>query len=40
MSSGRHTKSARVRFDDGATRRDLMEMYGVSESTIRRVLRR
>lgn len=31
---------ARRLFDSGTTRRELMEMYGVSESTIRRVLRR
>ena len=30
---------ARRLFASGATRRELMEMYGVSESTIRRVLR-
>lgn len=30
---------ARRLFANGTTRRDLMEMYGVSESTIRRVLR-
>ncbi|MFQ6485146.1 helix-turn-helix domain-containing protein [Brachybacterium epidermidis] len=31
---------ARRLFANGTTRRKLMEMYGVSESTIRRVLRR
>lgn len=31
---------ARRLFDGGSTRRELMEMYGVSESTIRRALRR
>lgn len=31
---------ARRLFDSGTTRRELMEMYGVSESTIRGVLRR
>ena len=31
---------ARRLFASGATRRELMEMYGVSESTIRRALRR
>lgn len=31
---------ARRLFVSGATRRELMEIYGVSESTIRRVLRR
>lgn len=30
---------ARRLFDSGSTRRELMEMYGVSESTIRRALR-
>lgn len=30
---------ARRLFDSGMTRRELMEMYGVSESTIRRALR-
>lgn len=31
---------ARRLFEGGSTRRELMEMYGVSESTIRRALRR
>lgn len=30
---------ARRLFDSGSTRRELMEMYGVSESTIKRILR-
>lgn len=30
---------ARCLFDSGTTRRELMEMYGVSESTIRRAVR-
>ncbi|WP_369062241.1 helix-turn-helix domain-containing protein [Kocuria rhizophila] len=30
---------ARRLFASGATRRELMEMYGVSESTIKRILR-
>lgn len=37
----REEQKAEVRrlFDSGSTRRELMEMYGVSESTIRRTLR-
>lgn len=37
--SEEQTAEARCLFASGATRRELMEMYGVSESTIRRVLR-
>jgi len=38
LSEEQKTEARRL-FDCGSTRRELMEMYGVSESTIRRVLR-
>src|SRR5690625_4848645 len=38
--SAEQKAEARRLFASGTTRRELMEMYGVSESTIRRVLRR
>jgi len=38
LSDEQKTEARRL-FDGGSTRRELMEMYGVSESTIRRALR-
>lgn len=38
LSEGQKAEARRL-FDSGTTRRELMELYGVSESTIRRALR-
>lgn len=38
LSEEQKTEARRL-FDCGSTRRELMKMYGVSESTIRRALR-